>query len=200
MQTSTQPMSATTVTTSAENNRSDELFEYDVDFGADIISMSDITDRVEALREARDALEEAEQEALDALTDAQGNLENSIEADKAADTQAVQEAFNAREQAKAALAAWLESQDARELATLTDILEETRGSGGDHQFEGEWYPGELIAEEHFTDYVQQMLEDCGEVPRGLPWYVEIDWGKTADNLKMDYSEVDIQGFTFLYRT
>jgi hypothetical protein len=43
------------------------------------------------------------------------------------------------------------------------------------------------------------LEDCGESPRDLPFYIVIDWEETADNLRVDYTEVDFEGTTYLFR-
>lgn len=62
----------------------------------------------------------------------------------------------------------------------------------------EFYSGAtLIPEDEFVDYVEDMLKDCGDLPRDIPWYVEIDWEKTADNIRSDYSEVTYQGETYL---
>lgn len=65
---------------------------------------------------------------------------------------------------------------------------------------GEWRHGvQFIPEDDFTDYCKELLEDCGELPKDLPWYIVINWEDTADNLKADYSEVEYQGTTYLYR-
>jgi len=64
----------------------------------------------------------------------------------------------------------------------------------------EWIHGEtLIREDYFTQYVQEMLEDCGDIPSDLPHYIVIDWEATADNLKQDYTEIDIFGDTYYLR-
>ena len=64
----------------------------------------------------------------------------------------------------------------------------------------EWIHGEtLIREDYFTQYVQEMLEDCGDIPSDLPHYIVIDWEATADNLKQDYAEIDIFGDTYYIR-
>ena len=57
----------------------------------------------------------------------------------------------------------------------------------------------LIREDYFTQYVQEMLEDCGDIPSDLPHYIVIDWEATADNLKQDYAEIDIFGDTYYIR-
>lgn len=69
---------------------------------------------------------------------------------------------------------------------LTDVLEEM----GDADY--------LIADDYFINYIKDTLEDCGTIPRDLPWYIEIDWTATADNCRSDYSEIEIEGHTYLY--
>jgi len=49
----------------------------------------------------------------------------------------------------------------------------------------EAYQGEWESDESFT---QNLLEDVGDIPRDLPWYIEIDWEGTAENIMMDYIE------------
>lgn len=90
-------------------------------------------------------------------------------------------------------------EDAQELDTLAAILEDLKGYGGDEQWHGDWYPVTLIRESYFVDYVQELLEDCGEIPRNLPHYIHIDWETTARDIKVDYSEVTIDGVTYFYR-
>ncbi len=57
----------------------------------------------------------------------------------------------------------------------------------------------LIRDSHFTNYVSEMLIDCGEIPENLPHYIEIDWDATARNVQVDYNAVDIDGVTYWYR-
>ena len=89
--------------------------------------------------------------------------------------------------------------DLEEFTILQTTLEELNGNGGDEQWRGDWYPITLIAESYFTEYAKEMLEDCGTIPSDLPWYVAVDWEETADNLKVDYAEIEIGGTTYFYR-
>lgn len=84
-----------------------------------------------------------------------------------------------------------------EAETIRELLADLRGCGGDHQWRGDWYPVTLIREDAFEGYMDEMLEDIGAIPKEIPCYVkiEIDY----DALKMDYSEVEIDGETYLYR-
>lgn len=59
----------------------------------------------------------------------------------------------------------------------------------------------LIEEKDFTEYCQEFVEDCGYIGRDLPTWItnNIDWDSVADDLRVDYSEIDYQGFSYLYR-
>jgi len=92
----------------------------------------------------------------------------------------------------------LETPDC-ELTQLRAVLEELKGSGGDEQWRGDWYPITLIRESHFTEYTREMLEDCGTIPRDLPAWVHIDWEATAREVEMDYSYISIGEVDYLYR-
>lgn len=92
----------------------------------------------------------------------------------------------------------LSPEEVRELEVERDeilaLKEEVDGYSGDTFEDGV----QLIGEESFTEHVQDLLRDTGEVP-DLPWYVEVDWDATANHLRVDYTEVDFQGTTYLFR-
>jgi len=46
-------------------------------------------------------------------------------------------------------------------------------------YQGEWNNDE--------EFVQNLLEDCGYIPENMPAYIHIDWGKTAQDVMLDYS-------------
>lgn len=50
----------------------------------------------------------------------------------------------------------------------------------------EAYQGEY---KNDADFVEQLLTDCGDIPE-LPSYVYIDWERTANDVMMDYFEID----------
>lgn len=65
---------------------------------------------------------------------------------------------------------------------------------------GDWEHGEtLIRYDYFTEYVEDLLKDCGDLPKDIPWYIKIDWEETARNIKMDYTEGDFDGVTYYMR-
>ena len=39
-----------------------------------------------------------------------------------------------------------------------------------------------------AEFAQQTAEDCGDVPRDMPSWIEIDWKASWDNLDYDYVE------------
>lgn len=87
-----------------------------------------------------------------------------------------------------------------ELGMLEGILSELAGYGGDEEFEGDWYPITLIAESYFQEYAQDLAEECGMVDTSARWPMTcIDWEQAARELQMDYSSIEIRGFTYWYR-
>ena len=86
-----------------------------------------------------------------------------------------------------------------ELKALMALMQELNGMGGDEQWQGDWYPLALIRDSYFAEYTRQLLEDCGDLPRDLPHYIEIDWEATARNIRVDYSPVEINGATYWTR-
>lgn len=88
---------------------------------------------------------------------------------------------------------WAEGwEDDLEKIEEIDSLEREVGS----EFE---YGVTLIPLEDFTDYVKEMLVDCGDLPSNIPSYISIDWEDTANNIKVDYSEVEYLGTDYLFR-
>jgi chromosome segregation ATPase len=57
----------------------------------------------------------------------------------------------------------------------------------------------VVCESDFTEYCQEMLQECGDLPKDLPWYIAIDWQQTADNMRQDYTSLTFNGTEYLYR-
>jgi hypothetical protein len=155
----------------------------------DILSMDDLTARFAELRDERAGLVEAVEEAQGALNDLPDDT----------DSEDREEAENEFAYARKQVAEFDEN-DGDELEKLTQLLDELRGYGGDHQFEGDWYPGSLIAESDFEDYARELAEDIGAIPDDAQWPCTcIDWEKAARELQTDYSSVTYDGTDYLYR-
>jgi hypothetical protein len=138
----------------------------------DVIDSRDVIARIEELSELREAASEA-REAWEAATDDnRDELEDELtqaDANFDEDTQA-------------------------ELAALESLAEEAEGYADDWK-----YGAALIRESYWVEYVQELLEDIGDLPKDLPHYIEIDWEKTARNIQVDYTSVDFDGVTYWVR-
>lgn len=58
----------------------------------------------------------------------------------------------------------------------------------------------LIDVDDFEEFIEQDLEDCGYIPKDFPSWIEIDWKATANNVKVDYTEVTYQNNSYLGRS
>lgn len=90
------------------------------------------------------------------------------------------------------LALWLQGDDGTEYRILTTLAEECSDYAVD------WEHGEaLIHEDYFEQYMDEMIDDCEDIPKNLPSYliITVDY----DALKMDYTEVDFDGETYYIR-
>ncbi len=96
-----------------------------------------------------------------------------------------------QDEAKAALKAW-DEENGEELAALKAFADEISGYASD------WEHGcALIRDSYFETYMDEMLEDCGDLPKNLPSYISISIDYEA--LQMDYSAVDFDGTTYWVR-
>ena len=80
-----------------------------------------------------------------------------------------------------------------EHTALTDLWE---AEGDD-----EWQWGAtLIRADYFEDYTRDFAEEIGAIVRDAAWPANhIDWEAAADELAMDYREVEFDGQTYLVR-
>jgi len=136
----------------------------------DILQMTDIIEAFEELETERETLS-------DTLEEAETDQEKA-EAQKELDT-------------------WDASESGVNFKLLTDLMDELNGNGGDEQFRGDWFPSHLIRYSYFESYMDEMLEDCGDIPKDLPCYLSITVDYKA--LAMDYSTVEINGIEYMYR-
>ena len=84
------------------------------------------------------------------------------------------------------------SEELAELESLKDEIE----SNSDEGFE---YGIQLIHENYIDDYLDELLDACGYLPKDLPHWIKIDWQATYDNMKEDYNEIELNGNTFYIR-
>lgn len=138
--------------------------------------LSELIEKKGVIATAKEELEELKKELANAGDEEKEELEEKT-ADKESDIESLESDFDEDEQ--------------EELAELENMESEI----------SEWRYGEvLIHEDNWVSYVKELLEDCGDLPKDLPWYIVINWKETADNLKSDYSEIEYQGNTYYYRS
>lgn len=61
----------------------------------------------------------------------------------------------------------------------------------------------LVHEDYFREYAEELAVDIGAIDRSQRdhWpYTCIDWEQAAEELKQDYSVIDIRGGTYYYRS
>ncbi len=126
----------------------------DTSNGADIIDIRDIIERYEEMEGERADLEAATHEDGDEDTNTEGKKEE--------------------------LAEW-DADNGDEFKGIQSLLSDLVGRGGDHDWRGDWYPVTLIADSRFTDAMQELCQDIGDLPKEMPGYLVIDWDATADN-------------------
>lgn len=158
----------------------------DTDNTEDTIQVSDLTDRVDELRSDL---------RLDELKDLQEEIDDLDDEDPES------EAERARLQAEGAeIVAEQDEDDKAELALIEGLLERLKGYGGNHQWEGDWYPDVLIRRSYWVEYAEQLANDIGAVNSDAGWPNScIDWEKAAEQLEIDYSTEDYDGVEYLYR-
>lgn len=93
----------------------------------------------------------------------------------------------------------MDEDEAKELKDLKAFAEEAESSP-------DWIYGEtLIREDYFTQYIEDLISDCYEMPKEInsgewPWrHVTIDYEAAAEEAKVDYTEADLDGETYLIR-
>ena len=90
----------------------------------------------------------------------------------------------------------LDDDEKAELAIWREVAEEGENSASDWS-----YGATLILDSYFEDYARELAEDIGAVPKDLSWPAcHIDWEAAADALKMDYTEIEIDGLTYWARS
>lgn len=107
-------------------------------------------------------------------------------------------AGDSREEGEA-LVIFDESEKGGEYKLLGALLNDLKGYGGDEQWRGDWYPITLIRDSYFVEAMQELCEDIGDFPKGIPAYYVINWKATANNLRADYSSVEFGDVTYWYR-
>jgi hypothetical protein len=83
----------------------------------------------------------------------------------------------------------------REFLDLRQLMDEGESNCED------WRGGAtIVRESHFEDYARELADDIGAIDSEASWpNTFIDWTRAADALKIDYSELEYGGETYLAR-
>jgi hypothetical protein len=89
----------------------------------------------------------------------------------------------------------LDEYEFAELVRLRALNEEGEGTFED------WHHGVyLIPEDEFEDYARDFAYDIGAINRNASWPLTlIDWKAAAEDLRQDYSSIEIEGRTYYGR-
>lgn len=154
----------------------------------DVIDSRDVIARLEELDAERQALEDATDEARDAY-----DYHNSEDTEEGPEWEALQEAIKAQVD-------WNESAEADEWNALKRLADQC-------EHVADWIHGEtLINEDYFTKYIENLIDDCYEMPKEMnsgnwPYrHMTMDYEAAAEEAKVDYEEVDFDGTTFFIRS
>jgi hypothetical protein len=141
------------------------------------------------------------QDEYDSLVESLGEANENLESVRSGDSTLVelQDAENSVAEAQEALDAFNQSFEKDELDTLTEVISQAEDSP-------DWSYGEaLILDSYFVTYIQDLVEDCYEMPKELnsgkwPWnHVTLDYAAAAEEAKQDYIEVDVGGSVYYIR-
>lgn len=88
-------------------------------------------------------------------------------------------------------------EELEEIAEI-DRVEEEVNSYSEEDFE---FGVTLISEYDFKEYCEDFVRDCGYLSRDTPPLIEnnIDWSGIAEDMRQDYTELEYQGRTYLFR-
>ena len=150
------------------------------------LDISELNDELQGLLD--------EQKAIAELREKISNLKDELAAhkdDEDAATDIEDEITNAEDDLERLLMDFGEKA-LTELTDLRDEIGESRkGLISDDK--------QLVSEYDFEEYAQELADDICSIPRKAEWPLTcIDWERAARELKMDYSNVDFRGTTYLY--
>jgi DNA repair exonuclease SbcCD ATPase subunit len=152
----------------------------------DMIDSRDVIARIEELESEREAIEEEIEEYAHAEDGDDDEDEEGDDEEKEKDLERLNDA-------KESLKDW-DRDYSDELKALKSLAEDGANSADDWE-----YGATLIRDSYFVEAMQELCEDIGDLPKGLPSYLEIDWDATARNLQSDYSSVEFDGVTYWVR-
>lgn len=149
-----------------------------MNFSDNVIDTRDIQDRIDEINDEIDTLKEE-------INDLSNEIDDLEEEEEDGNQSLIDEKLDDIDDKKGEIEVLQE-----ELKQLLEIKDEVP------EFED---GNTLINADYWVEYCEELCKDCGYLSSDLPWWIEIDWEKTAENIAVDYSIVEIQGETFYYR-
>ena len=144
--------------------------------GENILDVGDIKLRYRYLADQKDELETALDEAQEDVDENPGDEDHE----------------KYRDDAQAELKDFLGEYET-ELDGLQEVINEDLSDDN----------SPLIREEYFAEYAEDLADEIGYIERSMKdkWpFTCIDWSDAADELKSDYSTIDVCGSTYYYRS
>lgn len=87
-----------------------------------------------------------------------------------------------------------DADEYEELANWLDLKEQAENYCG-----GRFRDCQLINEDKWVDYCREFASDIGEIQRDSLADTYLDWDRYADAMRYDYTEIEVDGNTFLVR-
>ncbi len=168
-----------------------------------IIDSRDVIEYFENLEEGLEELIERRESLSDEWTSLLEDRDDIEDGDDGPESQAmldkIQTAIEAKEEALEEIDEEIDDYKEDEYNALKVFVEEASGAP-------DWHHGEtLIPEDEFTDYIEELINSCYEMPSEInsgKWpynHMSVDYEAAADEAKSDYMEVEYQGLTYLLR-
>lgn len=102
-----------------------------------------------------------------------------------------------------------DEEDQRELDALVNLAEDIAVGGCSSdpeeaadalQHTGDSYEPTLVRDSYFETYAQELAEDIGAIDPNATWPLNrIDWAAAAEDLKVDYNEITVDGIDYYIR-
>ncbi len=88
-------------------------------------------------------------------------------------------------------------EEIKELAEIREVINNTYIDPNVLRNDGILF----ISKRIWIEYVRELVTEVGYISEDFPWWIEecIDWEKVAKNVALDYTKVEIVGYTYYVR-
>lgn len=166
------------------------MTDFNIYSPGDTFDSRDVMERFEELDAEATTLQDAIDNAAEALEEANGEVADAERGegsmvDMSAAVAAVAAAELSLKEAERALEEWTDYEEWEAIKSFKEDAEDY----------GDWDHGEtFIADSYFEDYARELAEDIGAIKRDMEWPCNcIDWEAAAEQLKADYTSYELPG-------